>query len=103
MQRPCDFIVLLESWAASQYLGQPKLANGALHMADLALWRSRRSGPLGWLATNTAHHVGMGESLGSSLVDFWLVHLASRLGNARVQRRSPVGNDEVLLVTAGWS
>lgn len=39
IQRPCNLIVLLQAWAATQHLRKPKLTDGPLHVANLALGR----------------------------------------------------------------
>ena len=46
VERPCDFIVLLESGAASQDLRQPELTDCTFHVANLSLWWRGCSGPL---------------------------------------------------------
>lgn len=63
VQRSSDFVVLVNSRAAPKDLGEPELADGALHMANLALGRDRCLDPLGWLPTHTTYHVGMSEGL----------------------------------------
>lgn len=98
VQRPCNLIVLFQPRTASQNLRQPELTDGALHVPNLSLRRRGCPGPLRWLTTNTAHHVGMGEGLWCALIDLGLVHLTSRLCDARMKRRGPVGDYEIVLV-----
>ena len=100
MQRSSNLIILLQSRAASQNLGQPELANGALHMTDLPLRGGGGSNPLRRLTTNTADHVGMGEGLGGALGGLHSLRLGG-LGDARVQRRGATGDHQrVLSVTS---
>lgn len=68
IQGSCYLIVLFQPRATPQNLRQPELADGTFHVADLALRRRRSSNPLGRLSANATYHVGMGESLGGSLV-----------------------------------
>jgi hypothetical protein len=46
VERSSNFIVLLQSRAATQDLGKPELANSAFHMPNLALCGSRSLDPL---------------------------------------------------------
>jgi hypothetical protein len=46
VQRAGDVVVLLQSGAAPQNLRKPELADGAFHVADLALHRRRCFHPL---------------------------------------------------------
>lgn len=46
VQGSCNFVILLQSRAATQDLGKPELANGTLHVANLALFGSGRLDPL---------------------------------------------------------
>lgn len=105
MQGLGNLIVLLQPRTAPQDLGQPELADGTLHVGDLALGRRRGLHPLGGLAADTADHVGMGEGLGRPL---GLGLLAERrrdgLGDAGVQRRGATGDDERGILIAGrWT
>lgn len=68
IQSACDLIVLLQSWAATQNLWQPELANGTFHVPNLSLsWRWCFD-PLRWFSSNTTYHIRMSESLGSPLI-----------------------------------
>ena len=99
-----NLVVLLEPRAAAQDLWEPELAYGTLHVANLALGRRGSLDPLGGLATNTAHHVGVGESLGGPLLGLHVKRRGDRLGDARVQRRGPAGDDQVAvgLIAGDW-
>jgi hypothetical protein len=66
-------------------------------VADLALCGRRSLDPLRGLAANTADHIGMSESLGSTLLGLHVESGGNRLRNARVQRGCPAGNQEVLI------
>lgn len=61
----CNLIVRLKSRATTKDFWQPELTNSTLHMLDLAVTWGRSLDPLAWLPTDTAHHIGMGESLRS--------------------------------------
>lgn len=37
VERPCNVVVLLKPWAATQDLWKPESANSALHVANLSL------------------------------------------------------------------
>lgn len=95
MESSGNLIVLLKTRAASEDLGQPELAHGTLHVANLSLSWGRGLYPLRWLSSDTTHHVGMSESLGRTLLGLQVQSGRNRLGDARVQRRSPAGNDQV--------
>lgn len=100
MQSSSNLVILLQSRTAPQNLGQPELANGALHMTDLPLSGGGGSNPLRRLTTDTTDHVGMGESLGGALGGLHSLGLGG-LGDARVQRRGTTGDDQrVLSVTS---
>lgn len=94
MQGTSNLIVLLQSRAAAQNLRQPKLPDGALHMADLPLSGGRRADPLGGFPANTTDHVGMGQGLRGSLGGFRTHLRGNGLGNARMQRGGATGNDQ---------
>lgn len=67
VQRPRNLIVLFQTRAATKNLGQPELANGALHVLNFPLdWRGRLD-PLGWLTAHTTDHIGMSQGLGGAL------------------------------------
>lgn len=68
MKSARNLVILLQSRAASQNLGEPELTNSSLHVANLSLGGRGGLDPLGGLATNTTYHVGVGESLGGSLL-----------------------------------
>ena len=100
MQRSSNLIILLQSRTASQNLGQPELAHGALHMTNLPLSGRGGSHPLRGLTTNTTDHIGMGEGLGGALGGLHSLRLGG-LGDARVQRRGATGDHQrVLSVTS---
>lgn len=105
MKRTRNLVVLLQSGAASENLGEPELANSALHVSNLAL--SRRGGldPLRRLPANTADHVGMGKRLGSALLRLDVEGRRDGLGDAGVKRRSAARDDQavVALITGAWS
>jgi len=103
MKRPRNIVILLETRAASEDLWQPELANGTLHVAYLALGRRRCLDPLRRFPSDTAHHIGMGQSLWSPLLGLHVQSRGNRLGDARVKRGSPAGDDQVAvdLVTGG--
>jgi len=104
MQRTSNFIVLLESWAATQDLWKPELANGTLHVGDLPLRGRRRFHPLRRLSANTTHHICVGQSLGSSLARLDIQCGGKRLCDPRVQRGGPTRNDQVVnLIPCGRS
>jgi hypothetical protein len=94
VQGASNLIVLLQTRATSQDLGEPELTDGTLHVLNLPLRRRRRLDPLCWLSANTADHVGMGEGLGGSLRGFQVERGWNWLGDARVQRRGTAGDDE---------
>lgn len=95
MKSPGNFVILLETGAAPQNLWQPKLSNGTLHMANLALSWSWSLDPLRRFPSNAAYHVGMGQSLRSPLLRLHIEGGRNRLCNARVQRRCPTGDNQV--------
>lgn len=93
MQRTSNVIVLLQPWATAKDLRQPKLADGALHVPNLALSWGRGLDPLGRLAANTTDHVGMCKRLGRPLLGFGVEGRGDGLCDSRMQRRSPAGDD----------
>lgn len=97
VQRPGNLVVLLETRAAAENLGQPELADGTLHVANLALSGRRCLDPLRGLTANTADHVGMGERLGRALLGLGGESRGDGLGDAGVQRRGAAGDDEVVV------
>lgn len=106
MQRAGNLIVLLQPWAASQYLWQPELTNGTLHVTNLSLCWWRGLDPLGRLAANAADHVRMCEGLWCSLLWLRSKRRWNWLSNPRVERRGSAGDVQVvvdLLVASGWS
>lgn len=66
-------------------------------MSNLALGRGRGLDPLGWLAADATDHVGMGESLGRTLLSFGVERRGNGLCDSRVQRRRPAGDDQVVV------
>lgn len=99
MQRTGNLVVLLESRAAAQDLGEPELADGTLHVCDLALSGLGSASPLRGLTTDTTDHVGMGQGLGGTLARLGTVHGGGHwLDDARMQRRGAVRDDEVVIV-----
>nr|POE72015.1 hypothetical protein CFP56_11891 [Quercus suber] len=102
VERAGDVVVLLEARTAPQDLGQPELADGALHVGNLALDGLRCLDPLRGLAADATDHVGMGEGLGGTLHGFGGVHGRGQwLHDPRVQRGGAVGDDEVVVVVGG--
>lgn len=95
VQSAGNLIILLQSRAASEDLGEPELGHGTLHVADLALDRRRCLHPLRGLAAHAADHVGMGEGLGGPLLGLDIQRRRDGLGDARVKRRGPARDDEV--------
>jgi hypothetical protein len=91
-----NIVVVLDAGAAAQDLGKPELANGALHVANLALGRTRCLDPLRRLAANTTDHVGMGEGLWSTLLRLDVESRRDWLCNSRVKRRGATGNHEIV-------
>lgn len=98
MKRSGNLIILLQPGTAPQNLGQPELADGALHMADLPLGGGRSADPLRRLTTNTTDHVGMSQGLGGSLGGLGADLRGNRLGDAGMQRRGATGEDERVLI-----
>jgi hypothetical protein len=94
MQRTSNLVVLLQPGAATQNLRKPELANGTLHVTDLALSRGGSLDPLRGLTANTAYHVSMGEGLGRPLLGLHVESRGNRLSNPRVERRGPAGDNE---------
>ena len=90
-----NLVVLLEPRAATEDLGEPELADGTLHVANLALGRRGSLHPLGGLTADTADHVSMGEGLGSTLLRLDVQRGGDRLGDSRVQGRRAARDDEV--------
>lgn len=105
MERSSDFIILLQPGTATKNLGQPELTNSSLHMSNLSLGWSGCLDPLGWLSSNTAHHVGMREGLGGSLLRLDIESRRNWLGDPGVQRRGSAWDDQVLvsLVASSWT
>lgn len=95
MQGTSNIIILLQPGATAQDLRQPELANSTLHVSNFALSRGRGLDPLGRLPANTADHVGMCECLGCPLLSFGVEGRGDGLGDSRVQRRRPAGDDQV--------
>jgi len=95
MESPGNFIVLLKSRAAAQNLGKPELANCTLHVANLALGRSRSLDPLRWLAANTANHVRMRECFGRPLLRLNSKSRGDRLGDTGVKGRGTTWDNQV--------
>lgn len=96
MQSSSDIVVLFQPRTAAKNLGQPELADGALHVSDLALGRRRCLYPLRGFAADAAHHIGMREGLGGPLLGLAIERPGDGLGDARVERRGPTGDDEVI-------
>jgi hypothetical protein len=105
VQSTGNFVILLKARAASEDLRKPELTNGTLHVANLALRGSRRLDPLRWLTANTAYHVGMCESLGSTLLGLVAERRGNWLRDTGVQRRGTARNQEVVstLITSAGS
>jgi hypothetical protein len=105
VQSTGDLVILLKTRAASKDLREPELTDGTLHVANLALRGSRRLDPLRRLTADTAYHVGMGESLGSTLLGLVAERRGDWLRDARVQGRGTAGNQEVVgtLITSAGS
>lgn len=97
MQRPGNLVVLLQTRAAAKDLGEPELAHGTLHMANLALRWCRCLDPLGRLPANTAYHIRMGEGLGGSLLRLDVEGRRNGLGDTGVEGRGAAGNDQVAI------
>lgn len=97
MQRPGDLVILLKPRAASKNFREPELAHSSLHVLDLSVGGLGSLDPLRGLATNTAHHVGVGESLGGALAGLRIELGGQRLGDPRVQRRGPAGDEQAVL------
>jgi hypothetical protein len=95
MESPGDFVVLLQTRAASENLRQPKLSDSTLHMANLALGWSWSLDPLRRFPSNTTYHVGMGQSLWRPLLGFDIEGRRDGLCDPGVQRRRPAGDDQV--------
>jgi hypothetical protein len=89
VQRPGHFIVLLKPWTTSQNLGKPELVDGALHVGDLALRRSRGFHPLRRFPSHTAHQVRMCEGLWCSGLHFDVQRRRDWLSDPAVKRRRP--------------
>jgi hypothetical protein len=97
MKRPCDLVVLLQSWAATQNFRKPECTNCAFHMPNLSLAGSRRFDPLGGLSSYAAYHISMGQRLGAPGT---LLNIQSRwkwLGDPGVKGRGPAGDDEAVV------
>lgn len=97
VERSCDLIVLLQPGTATQDLWQPEGAYCALHVPDLALSWCWGFDPLRWFPADTTYHVGMGECLGAATALLRVQSRRERLGDARVQRRSPAGNNDAVI------
>ena len=94
VQSACDLIVLLQPRAASQDLWQPELADGALHVSNLALGRLRCLDPLRGLSAHTAYHVRMRERLGRPLIGLGAQLRGNWLRDARVEGGGSAGHHE---------
>ena len=88
--------------AAAQDFGEPELADGTLHVGNLALAWSRRLDPLRWLAADTADHVGVSQGLGRPQAGLHAQSRGQRLDHARVQRRRPAGGLEGRCPLPSW-
>lgn len=97
IESPSDFIVLFQPWATSQDFWQPKLANSALHVPDLALSGGRSFDPLRGLSADTTYHISMSERLWCPLVWLYVERGGDGLSDAGVQRRGPAWNDKRML------
>ncbi len=97
MQSSGDIVVLFQSRAAAEDLWQPELADSTLHVTDLALGQSGSFNPLGRLTADTTHHVGMSKRFGSPLLRLAVKSTGDGLGDARVKRRCPAGDNEVVV------
>ena len=94
VQGSSNFVILLQSRAATQDLRKPELAHSTFHVANLALFGSRCLDPLGGLTANTADHVCMSESFGSPLGGLHVESGWNWLSDARVERRRATGDDQ---------
>ena len=95
MKRSGNLIILLQSWAATQDLWKPELADSTFHVLNLALSRRRGFDPLRRLSPDTTNHVGVGQSLGCSLTRLDVQRGRKRLRDPGVQRGCSTGDDEV--------
>lgn len=68
IQRACNLIVLFQSWAATQNLWQPELANSTLGVSNSSLAWRRCFYPLRWFSSHSTYHISMSESLGRPLI-----------------------------------
>jgi hypothetical protein len=105
MKSPRNLVILLQSGTASQNLWEPELAHGALHVPDLPLRWGWCLHPLGRLPPDTTDHVGVGERLGGSLLGLHVEGGRNWLGDARVQRRGPARDDQILVadIAGNWA
>ena len=85
MQRAGTLIVLLDSWTAAEYLGEPELPDGTFHVLDLSLGWSGSLDPLGRFPADTADHVGVGQGFWRLLNGLHVQSGGERLGDARVE------------------
>ena len=67
-----DLVVLLQSWAATQDLRQPELADRTLHMPYPSLSWRRRFDPLRWFSSHSRYHISMRECLGCPLIRLYV-------------------------------
>jgi len=97
MKRPRDFIILFQPWAAAQDFWEPECANCTLHVANLALARCGCLDPLRGLSSYTTYHIGMGQCLGAPRALLDVECRWKRLGDPRMKRRGPAGDDETVI------
>ena len=103
IHRSCVFIVLVQSWAATQDLWQPELWNGILQMSDFTLrWRWCFH-PLRWFPPNTTYDVSVSECFGGALTGFNIEACGDGLGDARMERGGSAWDHErVFAMIASW-
>lgn len=82
VQRPRDFVILLEAGTAAQDLRKPELPNRAFHVLDLALRWWRCLYPLRWFPAHATDHVCMSKRLGRFLASFHAQRRWEWLSNA---------------------
>lgn len=100
MQSSRDIIILLEPGTASQNFWQPKLAHSTLHVSDLPLRWWGGLDPLRGFPANTTDHVRMGQGFRGPLRRLDIQGGRDGLGDARMQRRGPAGDQEVVALLA---